>query len=78
MRRNRFPGIQGVVCTLGGRLERQDKNQTVKRGELSTEENVCSIGPGHGLPQKYLKDILGRKTLRDVERGMLLRCKLVP
>ena len=43
--------------------------QDVKAGEVLTEENVRSIRPGHGLPPKYLPDVLGRRAVRDVERG---------
>jgi N-acetylneuraminate synthase len=38
----------------------------IKKGELFTEENVRSIRPGHGLPPKYLKDILGKRATQDI------------
>jgi len=41
----------------------------IKAGEVFTEENVRSIRPGHGLPPKYLKDVLGRWAMRDIARG---------
>lgn len=41
----------------------------VKAGEVFTEENVRSIRPGHGLPSKHLKDVLGRRATRDIMRG---------
>jgi len=41
----------------------------LKAGETITGRNVRSIRPGNGLPPKYLKEILGRKVKKDVERG---------
>jgi pseudaminic acid synthase len=41
----------------------------IKKGGVFTEENVRSIRPGHGLPPKHLKDLLGRKTSRDIAKG---------
>jgi len=49
----------------------------VKAGEVFTEENVRSIRPGYGLPPKYFKDVLGRRAVRDVERGTPLEWNLV-
>lgn len=51
--------------------------EDVKAGETFTERNVRSIRPGHGLSPKYIKDILGRKAERDVERGTPLNWSLV-
>jgi N-acetylneuraminate synthase len=41
----------------------------MKAGEIFTEENVRSIRPGHGLPPKHLKDVLGKRAAQDIERG---------
>ncbi len=41
----------------------------IKEGEIFSEENVRSIRPGYGLHPKYLKDILGRKALKNIEKG---------
>lgn len=41
----------------------------IKAGETFTEENVRSIRPGYGLPPKFLKEILGRKSARDMKCG---------
>ena len=49
----------------------------MKAGEMFTDENVRSIRPGYGLPAKYLKDVLGRRAARDVERGTPLTWDLV-
>ena len=49
----------------------------MKAGEVFTEENVRSIRPGYGLPPKYLPEILGRRAVRDVEKGTPLRWELI-
>jgi pseudaminic acid synthase len=41
----------------------------MKAGEIFTEENVRSVRPGYGLPPKHLKDVLGRRAVRDIARG---------
>ena len=41
----------------------------IKAGDVFSEENVRSIRPGHGLPPRYLKDVLGRRATRDIARG---------
>jgi N-acetylneuraminate synthase len=43
--------------------------QDVQAGELFTADNVRSIRPGHGLPPKYLSEVLGRKATQDIPRG---------
>lgn len=49
----------------------------VRSGEPFTEENVRSIRPGHGLPPKYLPDVLGRHASRDLAKGTPLSWGLV-
>ena len=49
----------------------------MKTGEVFTKENVRSIRPGHGLPPKHLKDVLGRHAEKDVSRGTPLSWDLV-
>jgi sialic acid synthase SpsE len=41
----------------------------IAAGEFFTEKNIRSIRPGHGLPPKHLKEILGRKAATSLERG---------
>jgi pseudaminic acid synthase len=43
--------------------------EDLKVGEVITEKNVLSIRPGFGLHPKYLKDILGKEIVRNVEKG---------
>ena len=49
----------------------------MKAGETFSLENVRSIRPGHGLPPKYLKEVLGRKAARDIEHGTPLGWNLI-
>ncbi len=43
--------------------------ENVKEGEVFTEKNVRSIRPGHGLPPKYLNNVLGKKATSNIKRG---------
>jgi len=49
----------------------------IRTGETFTEENVKSIRPGYGLHPKYINDILGKKALQDIKRGIPLRWDLI-
>jgi sialic acid synthase SpsE len=41
----------------------------VKAGEVVTEKNVRSVRPGYGLHPKFLPEVLGKKFVRDCQRG---------
>lgn len=41
----------------------------IKKGKKITAENVRSIRPGYGVKPKYLKDILGKISTKDIRRG---------
>ncbi len=43
--------------------------EDVKKGDVITEQNVRSIRPGVGMHPKYLKDILGEKFEKDMNKG---------
>jgi len=47
--------------------------EDIQAGEIITEENVRSIRPGFGLHPKFHKDILGKKVIRDLQKGMALK-----
>lgn len=49
----------------------------IKKGELFTRQNIRSIRPGHGLPPKYLPDILGKHARQDIEMGTPLSFDLI-
>ena len=42
----------------------------IKAGEVYTEASVRSIRPGYGASPGILKNLLGKKTLKDIKRGM--------
>lgn len=44
-------------------------SEDMKSGDVITERNVRSVRPGFGLHPKYLKNILGKKVNRDLEKG---------
>lgn len=41
----------------------------IKAGEVFTQENVRCIRPGGGLHPRHLKDVLGHRALKDIDRG---------
>ena len=43
--------------------------EDMKAGDIITVKNVRSVRPGYGLHPKYLKEILGKKVNRDLEKG---------
>jgi pseudaminic acid synthase len=49
----------------------------MKKGDFFTEENIRSIRPGYGLLPKYLRNIIGRKALKDIKIGMPLKWGLI-
>jgi len=51
--------------------------QAVRQGETFSEENVRSIRPGHGLHTRHLRQIVGRRASRDIDRGTPLSWELV-
>jgi pseudaminic acid synthase len=51
--------------------------QDMKRGETFTPGKVRSIRPGYGLHTRHLNEILGKRALRDIERGTPLSWDLV-
>lgn len=49
----------------------------IKKGEAFSEDNIRSIRPGAGLKPKYLKDISGKRAIKDIKRGTPLKRRLV-
>ena len=49
----------------------------LKAGAKFTSANVRSIRPGHGLPPKYLPELLGKRAARDIPRGTPLSFDLI-
>jgi pseudaminic acid synthase len=51
--------------------------EDVKAGEPFTEKNVRSIRPGNGLHTRHLRELLGRKSARDVKKGTPMSWELI-
>ena len=49
----------------------------IKAGQVFTEENVRSIRPSNGLSPKHLKDIIGKKAKKDLEKGTPLNWNII-
>jgi pseudaminic acid synthase len=49
----------------------------IEAGEPFTSNNIRSIRPGHGLPPKFLKDILGKQAAHPLKRGESLQWEMV-
>ena len=43
--------------------------EDMKAGDVLTEHNLRSVRPGYGLAPKYLKECLGKKVNRNLEKG---------
>ncbi len=50
--------------------------EDIKEGEIVTEKNVRSVRPGYGLHPKYLGDILGKKSIKDLKVGTACNLEL--
>lgn len=46
--------------------------EDIKAGEEITEKNVRSVRPGFGLHPKYLKDVIGKRVIKDLSKGTAL------
>jgi pseudaminic acid synthase len=51
--------------------------KNMKAGDQFTLDNVRSIRPAYGLSPKYLKDCLGKRASKDIDRGTPLSWDLV-
>lgn len=49
----------------------------IKRGEQFSRVNIRSIRPGHGLHTRHMKDMIGKRARRDIDRGTPLSWDLV-
>lgn len=44
----------------------------IKAGDLFSFDNIRVIRPGYGLPPKYLKELIGKKSKRNIDFGAFL------
>lgn len=49
----------------------------IKKGDILSNKNIRSIRPGYGLHPKYLKDILGKEAIQDIDRGIPIKWKFI-
>ena len=43
--------------------------ENIKAGEIITKKNVRSIRPGFGMHPKFYKEVLGKKTTKNLDKG---------
>ena len=43
--------------------------KNVEIGDIITTENVRSVRPGYGMRPKYITEILGKKFLKNINKG---------
>lgn len=51
--------------------------EDIKMGEIFTGNNIKSIRPGYGLEVKYKKNILGKRSKKDIKRGAPLDWSMI-
>lgn len=51
--------------------------EDVKAGDVVTEKNVRSVRPGYGLHPKYLPEVLGKKFVRDSQKGERFELEMI-
>lgn len=51
--------------------------EDMKAGDILTEKNLRSVRPGFGLHPKYFNELLGKKVIRDLEKGERMRLEYV-
>ena len=87
----RFGNIRSSEEILGevhyGLTPQQEKNrifrrslfvvEDIKKGEFFTTNNIRTLRPDNGLKPKYLKDVIGKKAEKDIEKGSPLKMEMV-
>lgn len=51
--------------------------EDIQEGMLFTEKNVRSVRPGFGLHPKFLKDIIGKTAVKNLEKGTPMRLEFI-
>ncbi len=47
--------------------------ESINEGEILTEKNIRSVRPGFGLHPRFLKEVLGKRASRSLEKGERLQ-----
>ena len=42
-------------------------NADIKKGEIFSDQNIRSVRPGYGLHPKFLKELIGKPSKRDIK-----------
>lgn len=51
--------------------------ENMKKGDIISINNVCSIRPGYGLHPKYYPEILGKKVIHNIEKGTPFKLEFI-
>lgn len=51
--------------------------EDIKAGEKITQKNVRSIRPGYGVHPIHLKEMIGKKSKYDLEKGIALKTEMI-
>lgn len=51
--------------------------ENIKQGEVFTEANIRCIRPGYGMHPKFYKEVLGKKAVKNLEKGDPLSFNLI-
>ncbi len=52
-------------------------SKDIKKGETFTEENIRSVRPSNGLHPKYLKEVLGKKSRKNIAFATAMKHKYI-
>lgn len=51
--------------------------EDIKAGQIVTDKNIKVIRPGYGLKPKYYNNILGKRAIKDIEKGTPLKMDML-
>jgi len=46
--------------------------EDIKKGEAFTEKNIRSVRPGYGMHPKHFKDVIGKRAIKNLNKGTAL------
>jgi len=49
----------------------------IKAGEIISDEHVKSIRPGYGMAPKFYSQVIGRKAIKNIEKGMPFNWEII-